>query len=78
MVILGAGALGGALGAGFADAGAEVTLIGHAQHVEAIRARGLVVDGVRGHRVVRSVPVTSDPAGIRAADVLMLCTKGAS
>ena len=75
IVILGAGALGSVLGAGFADAGADVTLVGRSAHIEAIRADGLQVDGVRGRRVSRGLKATADPCDVKAANVLMLCTK---
>jgi 2-dehydropantoate 2-reductase len=46
IVIVGAGATGSLFGARLARAGESVLLIGRAEHVAAIRARGLVVEGL--------------------------------
>jgi 2-dehydropantoate 2-reductase len=51
--ILGAGGLGSLVGGWLAESGAEVALVGRPAHVEAIRARGLEIRGIRGERVVR-------------------------
>jgi 2-dehydropantoate 2-reductase len=48
IAIIGAGAIGSALGALLSRAGHDVTLIGRAAQVEAIRRDGLRVDGARG------------------------------
>lgn len=48
IAILGAGAIGSALGALLSRAGQEVTLVGRPDHVAAIRAKGLRVEGARG------------------------------
>lgn len=74
-VIAGAGALGSVLGGYFAQAGADVTLIARKPHAEAIRARGLQIDGVRGPQVVRDLRVIVDPAEVSSADLLVLCAK---
>ncbi len=74
-VIAGAGALGSVLGGYFARAGAEVTLIARRPHVEAIRARGLLIDGIRGPQVVRDLRAVVDPAEVKSADLLVVCVK---
>jgi 2-dehydropantoate 2-reductase len=51
--ILGAGGLGLVLGGGLARSGAEVTLIARRSHVDAIRARGLRLSGLRGDLEIR-------------------------
>lgn len=52
VLIMGAGALGSVLGGFLARAGHEVTLIGRAAHLEAIRRQGLLVTGIWGeHRI---------------------------
>jgi len=51
--ILGAGGLGSLVGGWLAESGAHVTLVGRPAHVEAIRARGLEIRGIRGERRVR-------------------------
>jgi 2-dehydropantoate 2-reductase len=53
IAIIGAGAIGSALGALLRRAGHQITLIGRAAQVEAIRRDGLRVDGARGAFTVR-------------------------
>jgi 2-dehydropantoate 2-reductase len=74
-LIAGAGALGSVLGGYFAQAGADVTLIARRPHVEAIRARGLLIDGRRGPQIVRNVKAVVDPAEVQSADLLIMCVK---
>lgn len=74
-VIVGAGALGSVIGGYFAQAGGDVTLIGRKAHVEAIRSRGLEIDGVRGCHVIRNVRAIVDPREVGSADLLILCMK---
>jgi 2-dehydropantoate 2-reductase len=75
IVIAGAGALGSVLGGYFAQAGADVTLIARKPHVEAIRARGLLIDGRRGPQTVRNLRAVADPAEVSSADLLIMCVK---
>ena len=51
--ILGAGGLGSLIGGWLAESGVEVALVARPAHVEAIRARGLEIRGIRGERCVR-------------------------
>lgn len=74
-VIAGAGALGSVLGGYFALAGADVTLTARRAHVEAIRARGLLIDGMRGPQIVRDLRTVVDPGEVLSADLLILCVK---
>lgn len=76
ITIVGAGAIGGTVGAFLADAGYDVTLVDVVpEHVEAINARGLRITGVRGDHVFHPRAVLSDdlrgPLG-----VVFLCVKG--
>ena len=75
VVVAGAGALGSILGGYFAQVGADVTLIARRPHVEAIRARGLLIDGRRGPQVVRNLRAVVDPAEAGSADLLIMCVK---
>jgi len=75
VVVAGAGALGSVLGGYFAQAGADVTLIARKPHVEAIRARGLLIGGRRGPQIVRNVKAVVDPGEVESADVLIMCVK---
>jgi len=57
------------------DAGNEVWAVDvWAEHVEAIRARGLTVEGASGHRTVR-INATSDPAEAGVCDLVVIATK---
>ncbi|HLG05697.1 MAG TPA: 2-dehydropantoate 2-reductase N-terminal domain-containing protein, partial [Gemmatimonadales bacterium] len=71
-VIAGAGALGSVIGGYAAQAGGDVMLIGRKAHVEAIRGRGLEIDGVRGRHVIRDVRAVVDPREVGSADLLIL------
>ncbi len=53
IAIIGAGAIGSALGAALARAGEDVTLIGRPAHLDAIRRDGLQVEGRTGAYVAR-------------------------
>lgn len=76
--ILGAGALGSAIGGYLARSGVEVVLIGRAAHVEAIRHDGLRITGVRGDIRVRDRlnAVRSPSAAEGSFDFLILLVKG--
>jgi 2-dehydropantoate 2-reductase len=50
--ILGAGGLGCVLGGWLAESGVDVTLVARPVHVDAIRAQGLRIEGIRGDRTV--------------------------
>lgn len=60
LLIMGAGALGSAVGGFMADAGHQVTLVGRERHMGAIARNGLRITGIWGERLVRTlVPLTS-------------------
>jgi 2-dehydropantoate 2-reductase len=76
-IIIGAGAVGGAIGGRLAEAGHEVVLVARGAHYEALRAGGLrfmTPEGVRTHRL----PAVDGPAALgelRTDDVLILAVK---
>ena len=74
--VVGAGAIGGLLGARLAAAGEEVTLIARGAHLEAIRARGLEVTMSDG-AVVRATEAaaTGDLGGCGPQDLVILGVK---
>ncbi|MDB9374589.1 2-dehydropantoate 2-reductase [Nodularia sphaerocarpa] len=77
--IVGAGAIGGYLGAKLALAGEEVTFIARGQHLEAIQNRGLEVimsDG--SNYVVKPSLATSDINDAGTQDVVILAVKAQS
>ncbi|HTX32926.1 MAG TPA: 2-dehydropantoate 2-reductase [Solirubrobacteraceae bacterium] len=75
-VVLGAGAIGGVVGARLGQAGHEVVLIARGAHYEAIAASGLTLETPR-ERVTLPVAVVPAPDGVDFApeDVVLLATK---
>ncbi|MFI0509997.1 2-dehydropantoate 2-reductase [Streptomyces canus] len=76
-VIIGAGAVGGAVGGRLAGAGHEVVLVARGAHHAALRAGGLRLRVPEGEFTYR-LPVVDGPAGLgdlRADDVLVLAVK---
>ena len=76
-VVIGAGAIGGVVGARLRQAGREVVLIARGAHYEAIARAGLVLE-TPNERVTLGIPVTRAPAEVSfgADDVVLLATKG--
>lgn len=73
--ILGAGALGCAIGGALAEAGADVTLVNRSPaHVAAINAHGLTLVTPDGERVV-AVRAATSCAGLGEADVVVVLVK---
>ncbi|MFJ2257085.1 ketopantoate reductase family protein [Streptomyces sp. NPDC087844] len=76
-IIIGAGAVGGAVGGRLAESGHDVVLVARGAHHEALRERGLRLvtpDGTRTHRL----PTVDSPSALgelRAGDVLVLAVK---
>ena len=77
IVIAGAGAIGGYIGAKLARAGADVTLFARGPHLEAMRDRGLRVEGAEESFEVKP-PVTGSLDAIGTADVVFLGVKAHS
>ena len=74
VAVMGAGAVGCYYGGMLALAGIPVTLVGRAQHVEAIARNGLAI--VRDYRRdVVQVAATTHVAGVAGADVILVCVK---
>lgn len=74
VAVLGAGAVGCYFGGMLARAGHEVTLIGRALHVDAIRKDGLHFEGLAFDEHIR-LAASTDPAAARAAQLLLFCVK---
>ncbi|MBB3258413.1 2-dehydropantoate 2-reductase [Paraburkholderia bannensis] len=75
IAILGAGALGCAIGATLTEGGHDTWLIDRSPaHVDAMRTRGLRVDDARGTRHVR-VSATTAPAEVGEAEVVIVLVK---
>ncbi len=74
--IVGAGAIGGLVGAHFALAGEEVTLIDMGEHLEAIRKDGLRVEMADGEtKVARDLKATDSFAEAGEQDLVVLALK---
>jgi 2-dehydropantoate 2-reductase len=73
--IVGAGSIGGYLGARLAHAGIQVTLIARGAHLEALRSRGLTLIEAGGESVVRTVHATECMAEAGAHDLVVLAVK---
>src|SRR5215470_11903358 len=74
IVVAGAGAIGGFIGARLARAGADVVLFARGPHLEAMQTRGLCVTSADGDLEVRP-QVTGDLTTIGKADVVFLGVK---
>jgi 2-dehydropantoate 2-reductase len=77
IVIVGAGAIGGYIGARLSAAGADVTLVARGAHLQAMRDRGLRIESPDGDLTV-TPPVTDDIPSIGTADVVLLTVKAPS
>ena len=75
IAVLGAGALGCAIGGTLAEAGNEVVLINrNAAQVDAINSQGLVMRDAQGEQVVRALACTS-AAGLAPVDLVIVLVK---
>jgi 2-dehydropantoate 2-reductase len=75
VAVVGAGAMGSVYAGILGDAGNEVWAVDvWAEHVEAMRTRGLTVEGASGNRTVR-VHATSDPGEAGVCDLVVIATK---
>ncbi len=75
VTVLGAGAIGGWLAAGFAAGGAEVSVLARGATLAALRDRGLVLRQGAEERVL-PVLASDTPAALPPADLLLLGLKG--
>ncbi len=74
VAVMGAGAVGCYYGGLLARAGAAVTLIGRALHVDAIRSAGLRFDGLAFQEII-AVDASTDSAAVAEADLVLFCVK---
>jgi 2-dehydropantoate 2-reductase len=73
--VVGAGAIGGFMGAKLALAGEDVTLIARGPHLDAIRSRGITLVASDGSEHVAKLQATSDIAGVGPQDMVVLALK---
>jgi 2-dehydropantoate 2-reductase len=75
IAIVGAGAMGSLYAGILGDAGNEVWAVDiWPEHVEAIRTRGLTIEGASGSRTVR-IAATTDPAEVGECELVVISTK---
>ena len=75
IAVIGAGGVGGAFGAALAKAGADVTFVARGAHLNAMRERGLRIEGGRGETVLNPAQATDDPVSIGPVDIVLFCVK---
>ena len=75
--VVGAGAIGGWIAAGMARAGHEVCVVARGAHLDAIRARGLVLRS-KGQETVFRLRASGDPAELGGQDVVFIALKAHS
>lgn len=75
IAIVGAGGVGGLLGALLARAGEEVVVVARGEQLEAVRSRGLQVESPLGHFVQRVAAASDDPAALGAVDAVLVAVK---
>ncbi|OQW54997.1 MAG: 2-dehydropantoate 2-reductase [Proteobacteria bacterium SG_bin9] len=76
IAVMGAGAIGCYFGGLLAKAGHDVTLIGRAQHVDAVRANGLLFESKAFHGHI-PLSATTEPSGVAGADLILFSVKSA-
>jgi 2-dehydropantoate 2-reductase len=74
VLVAGAGALGSVFGGLLARAGAQVTLLGRAVHLNAVREHGLAIDGLFGTHRVHRLTCATDVDQIRGRYETILLT----
>lgn len=76
--IVGAGAIGGYLGAKLAQAGADVSLVARGPHLAAIREKGLTLIEAETGTTTQRVPASDDPADLGPQDYVIVTLKAHS
>ncbi len=78
IVVVGAGAIGSAIGGFLARACHDVTLLGRAWHLDKVRQEGLRITGIWGEHEIKNLSVATESGQIsreRPIDWLLLCVK---
>jgi 2-dehydropantoate 2-reductase len=75
LVIFGAGGVGGYFGGRLAQAGERVTFLARGEHLQAMLAKGLRVDSIKGDFSIDPVTATDDPSAVRDVDAVLFCVK---
>jgi 2-dehydropantoate 2-reductase len=75
IAVMGSGAVGGYFGAKLAAAGHQVAFIARGQHLEALKANGLIVARLEGNLTITNAQWSDNPAKIGVVDVILFCVK---
>jgi 2-dehydropantoate 2-reductase len=75
IVIFGTGGVGGYFGGRLAQAGEIVTFIARGDHLQAMLAKGLIVESIKGDFIVNPVNATDDTSTVGAVDAVLVCVK---
>ncbi|HET9040786.1 MAG TPA: 2-dehydropantoate 2-reductase [Gemmatimonadales bacterium] len=75
IAVIGAGGVGGLLGAALVRSGRDVWFLARGRHLAAMREGGLRITGARGDHWLTHVQVTDRPDAIGLADVVLLAVK---
>jgi 2-dehydropantoate 2-reductase len=78
VAVVGAGAVGCYFGGMLARSGVPVTLVGRAEHMQAIVRQGLRIDFAHGSERIAVAATTSLEEGVREADTVLFCVKTVS
>lgn len=75
IAVMGSGGLGGYFGALLARGGADVAFIARGAHLEAMRKRGLRIDGGPEPFHLEAVLATDEPGDVGPVDLVLVCVK---
>src|ERR1700749_1869368 len=75
IAVVGAGGVGGGVGAALAKAGAGGTFIARGAHLNAMREIGLKVQGGRGETHLVPTHAIDDPKSVGLVDIVLFCVK---
>jgi 2-dehydropantoate 2-reductase len=75
IAIVGAGGIGGYLGARLAAAGNDVALIARGAHLAALKRNGLRLSSPKGDVLVNPIRATGEPSEVGTVDVVLLAVK---
>ena len=79
ILVMGVGAMGSVYAALLADAGHEVCAVDTwREHIDAINAQGLRLEGASGDRVVTSIRATTDVTDVGPCDLCLIATKASA
>jgi 2-dehydropantoate 2-reductase len=75
IAVMGAGGIGGYIGARLAEAGQDVAFIARGAHLSALRTTGLTISSSLGDCQLRDIVVSDDPAHIGPVDLVLFTVK---